>query len=102
MATAEAPVTQRRRALEQANRVRSARARVKHDITSGMVSVAEVVERRPDELATMTIGELLRSQPGWGPTRCSRLLRSLDISEGRTLGALTERQRRQLVTQLRG
>jgi hypothetical protein len=70
-------------------------------MTSGMISVAEVVERRPDELGTMTIAELLRSQPGWGPTRCSRLLRSLGISEGRTLGALTERQLRLLVARLR-
>ena len=101
MAIAEAPVPQRLRALEQANRVRSGRARLKREMAAGLVSAAEVIERCPHEVETMSIGELLRNQPRWGPARCSRLLLSAGISEGRPLGVLTERQRRDLVGRLR-
>ena len=101
MAIAEAPAPQRLRALEQANRVRSGRARLKREIATGAVTAAEVIERCPHEAETMAIGELLRSQPRWGPARCSRLLLSTGISDGRPLAALTERQRRDLVARLR-
>jgi len=101
MAMTEAPAPQRLRALEQANRVRSARARLKGEMAAGTLSAAEVIERCPPEVETMSIGELLRGQARWGPARCSRLLLSAGISEGRPLGALTERQRRDLVTRLR-
>jgi hypothetical protein len=101
MAIAEAPAPQRLRALEQANRVRSARARLKREMATGVVSAAEVIERCPSEVETMPIGELLRSQPRWGPARCSRLLLSAGITDGRPLAALTERRRRDLVARLR-
>ena len=42
---------------------------------------------------TMTVADLLLSQRGWGPRRCSKLLRSVSVSETATLGSLTERQR---------
>ena len=102
MAIAEAPVPQRLRALEQANRVRSVRARLRRDMAAGVVNAAEVLEQSPAEVETMSIGELLRSQARWGPARCSRLLLSAGISDGRLVGALTERQRRDLVARLGG
>ena len=100
MAIAEAPVPQRLRALEQANRVRSGRAHLKREMATGVLTAAEVIERCPLEAETMSIGELLRNQPRWGPARCSRLLLSAGISDGRPLAALTERQRRDLVARL--
>ena len=102
MAIAEAPAPQRLRALEQANRVRSGRARLKREMATGVVTAADVIEQCPYEAETMAIGELLRSQPSWGPARCSRLLLSAGISDGRPLAALTERQRRDVVGRLRG
>jgi hypothetical protein len=101
MDIAEAPAPQRLRALEQANRVRSGRARLKREMATGMTTAAEVIERCPNEAETMSIGGLLRNQPRWGPARCSRLLLFAGISDGRPLGALTERQRRDLVARLR-
>jgi hypothetical protein len=100
MAIAEAPVPQRLRALEQAKRVRSGRAHLKREMATGVLTAAEVIERCPLEAETMAIGELLRSQLRWGPARCSRLLLSAGISDGRPLAALTERQRRDLVARL--
>ena len=41
----------------------------------------------------MTVAELIVSQRGWGPTRSAKMLRSVSLSERRTLGSLTERQR---------
>ena len=41
----------------------------------------------------MTIAELLVSQRGWGPSRSSKMLRSVSLSEKKTLGSLTQRQR---------
>jgi hypothetical protein len=100
MATMTVVTPQALRALEHANHVRSARAQLKRAIAAGTLTAAAVIERCPDEAAGMTIGELLRSQPRWGPARCARLLLAADVSEARPLGALTGRQRGVLVARL--
>ena len=48
----------------------------------------------------MTVTELLSSQRGWGPTRAASCLRSVLLSESKTLGSLTERQRLMLAAVL--
>ena len=85
--------SQRLLALERATRVRVARAEVKRRLRSGEMVAAEVVLCCSRDTDTMTVGELLFSQPGWGPRRSSALLRSVSLSEAKTLGSLTERQR---------
>ena len=62
------------RALEQANRVRLARAELKRQIADGELSVADVVLECPWEAESMTIADLLMSQHRWGRTRCRRFL----------------------------
>ena len=81
------------RALEYANRVRLARARMKRMIASGELSAAEVVLACPWQAHTMAISDLLMSQKRWGRTRCRRLLVSLGVPENKQIGTLTERQR---------
>ena len=49
--------------------------------------------RNSSDTDTMTVAELLVSQRGWGPTRSAKMLRSVSLSEKKTLGSLTERQR---------
>jgi hypothetical protein len=88
---------QRLVALKRANRVRMTRAQLKRRLRSGEMAAAEVILCGSRDTDTMTVGELLLSQPGWGPTRSSTLLRSVALSEAKTLGALTERQRAMLV-----
>ena len=44
----------------------------------------------------MTIADLLMSQRRWGSTRCRRLLATIPMSETKTVGSMTERQRRAL------
>jgi hypothetical protein len=81
------------RALEYANRVRLARARMKRKIAAGELSATEVVLNCPWEAHSMSISDLLMSQKRWGRTRCRRLLVSLGVPENKQVGTLTERQR---------
>lgn len=88
------------RALEQANRVRLARAELKRRIALQEISAAEVVNSCPWEAESMELSDLLMSQRRWGRARCRRLLLSLGLPENKPLGTLTERQRRALVAVL--
>jgi hypothetical protein len=81
------------RALEYANRVRLARARMKRKIAAGELSAADVVVTCPWQAHSMAISDLLMSQKRWGRTRCRRLLVSLGVPENKQVGTLTERQR---------
>jgi hypothetical protein len=92
-ATVGAGQEQHLRALEYANRVRLARARMKRRIAAGELSVAEVVLGCPWQAHSMSISDLLMSQKRWGRTRCRRLLVSLGVPENKQVGTLTERQR---------
>jgi hypothetical protein len=92
-ATVSAGHEQHLRALEYANRVRLARARMKRKIGAGELSAAEVVLSCPWQAHSMSISDLLMSQKRWGRTRCRRLLVSLGVPENKQVGTLTERQR---------
>jgi hypothetical protein len=88
------------RALEYANRVRLARARMKRLIGAGELPAAEVVLSCPWQAHSMSISDLLMSQKRWGRTRCRRLLVSLGVPENKQVGTLTERQRHALAAVL--
>lgn len=101
-ATPTAPGPQHLRALARANEVRLARAELKRRVHDGEVTVAEVVLDTPWEAETMTVADLLTSQRRWGQTRCRKLLQGIPISEAKTVGSMTERQRRAVAGALRG
>jgi hypothetical protein len=84
-ATIDAGQEQHLQALEYANRVRLARARMKRRVAAGELSAAEA--------HSMSISDLLMSQKRWGRARCRRLLVSLGVPENKQVGTLTERQR---------
>jgi hypothetical protein len=88
------------RALERANEVRLARAELKRRVASGEVSVAEVIMQCPWEAESMAVADLLMSQRRWGQTRCRKFLAQIQMSEKKTLGSMTERQRRTLAAML--
>lgn len=92
-ATTGADREQHLRALEYANRVRLARAKMKRKVAAGELSAADVILTCPWQAQTMEISELIMSQRRWGRTRCRRLLMSLGVNETRAIGKLTERQR---------
>jgi hypothetical protein len=100
-AVAPAPSDQQHlRALARANQIRLARAALKRQIAGGRTPAAEVILEAPWEAASMTVADVLTSQRRWGTTRCRKVLSAVQISETKTVGALTERQRRALARRL--
>jgi hypothetical protein len=91
---------QRRNALQRANHVRGARAELKRQLRGGEVIAADTILLSSHDMDTMTVTELLSSQRGWGPIRVAKILRSVSLSERKTLGSLTERQRLMLAAVL--
>ena len=83
-------------ALSRANQVRLARAELKRRVACGEISVGEVILESPWEAGSMTVADLLMSQRRWGLTRCRKVLAQIPVSETKTVGSLTDRQRRAL------
>lgn len=48
----------------------------------------------------MPIADLLASQRRWGTTRCRKFLAAIPMSETKTIGSMTDRQRRELAMRL--
>jgi hypothetical protein len=88
------------RALEQANKVRLARADLKRRVALQQTSVVDVIVDCPWQAESMSISDLLMSQRRWGRARCRRLLVSLGIPENKQIGTFTERQRSAIVAGL--
>jgi hypothetical protein len=88
------------RALERANEVRLARAELKRRVAIGDTDVAEVIVDCPWEAESMAVADLLMSQRRWGQTRCRKFLSQIPMSEKKTIGSMTERQRLALAAML--
>lgn len=86
---------QRRRALVEANRIRSARAVAKVELKHGRRRLADVLED-PD-MATAKIVDLLVAVPKVGRVKAHRWLTRARISPSRTVGGLTVRQRAEVL-----
>jgi hypothetical protein len=91
---------QHMRALERANEVRLARADLKRKVAFGKLDVAEVIVYCPWEAQSMAVVDLLMSQRRWGRARCRKLLAQLPMSENKTVGSMTTRQRRAIAVML--
>jgi hypothetical protein len=102
--TAEArmsPGPQHMQALQRANAVRLARAELKRRVAVGEISAAEVILDTPWQAESMTVSDLLTSQRRWGHTRCRKFLQCVPMSENKTVGSMTDRQRQALAHMLR-
>jgi hypothetical protein len=94
---------QRQRALEKAGAARRQRAEVKDKLKMGALSLGELFEAtdRGDEsgnmLAKLKVVSVLESLPGVGKVNAKRLLKGLDISDGRRLGGVGDKQRERLL-----
>jgi hypothetical protein len=88
------------RALERANKVRLARAELKRRVSTGEITVAEVILDCPWEAESMAVADLLMSQRRWGQTRCRKFLAQVPMSEKKTVGSMTDRQRGNLAAML--
>ena len=84
------------RALQRANEVRLARAELKRQVAVGDIDAADVILECPWEAHSMAVADLLMSQRRWGQTRCRKFLAQIPMSEKKTIGSMTDRQRRTL------
>ncbi len=92
--------SQHMRALERANKVRLARAELKRSVATGELDAAEVILDCPWQAESMAVADLLMSQRRWGQTRCRKFLAQIPMSETKTVGSMTDRQRRTLAAML--
>src|ERR1700722_18466677 len=91
---------QHMRALARANEVRLARAELKRRVMDGETTAADVILDSPWEVETMAVAELLMSQHRWGHTRARRFLATVPMTETKTIGSMTARQRHSLAEML--
>ncbi|HHC07122.1 MAG TPA: integration host factor [Actinobacteria bacterium] len=93
---------QRRRALERAAEARRRRAEIKSLLSTGSLTLREVLERAEEDeiLAGTKIGAIVGSLPGMGKVKTKRLLAELGIAENRRLRGLGSRQREALLDHL--
>lgn len=96
----ESSHAQRLAALAQANRIRSERARLKAALRAGEVRPAPLLLDPPECLGSASVAEVLLAVPGIGQVKVRRLLQAAQLSPGRKLGRLSERQRAELVAAL--
>ena len=89
-------------ALERANQVRLARAELKRSVAAGTQTAADIVLACPPEAEGMAIADLLMSQKRWGRTRCRKFLAAIPLSENKTIGSMTDRQRQACAAHLPG
>ena len=95
-----APAPQYMRALERANQVRLARAELKRKVSMDEIDAAEVILSCPWEAHSMAVADLLMSQRRWGQMRCRKFLAQIPMSEKKTIGSMTDRQRQTLADRL--
>jgi hypothetical protein len=91
---------QRMDALRRANNVRSRRAELKASLKSGDVSILSVIQDPPDYLLTAKILDVLMAAPKYGRVKAARVMERCRISPSKTVGGLSDRQRRELIDAL--
>lgn len=95
--TPERSLDQRKRALQQANEVRTARAALKRDLKAGRVKIQDLLMKPPPYLLTAKVIDMLLAVPKVGRVKGNKILKSCRISHSKTFGGLSERQRNEIV-----
>jgi hypothetical protein len=88
---------QRMDALQRANRVRSQRAALKGELKKGKVSIRSVLADPPDFLGTAKVVDVLMAAPKCGRVKSAKIMEQCRVSQSKTVGGLSERQRRELL-----
>ncbi len=99
--TPDRSLEQRLAALQQANYIRSRRARLKRDLKAGRADLAPLLLEPPSWLETAKVTDLLLTLPKYGRVKTTKILRHLAIAPSKTVGGLSRRQRAALVATLR-
>jgi endonuclease III len=91
---ATAPVRsldQRMEALARANDIRVRRAQLKKDLKLGKVQIEEILDDPPEYVGTAI------SMSKFGRVKAARFLNQSRISQSKTVGGLSDRQRAELI-----
>ncbi len=100
-AAPERSLDQRMEALKRANGIRTARAKLKKDLKAGRSSIHALLRDPPEYVMTAKVFDMLLAVPKYGRVKANRILNQCRISPSKTIGGLSERQRAELVSQLR-
>jgi hypothetical protein len=92
---------QRMRALRRANEIRSRRAKLKRDLKAGKAKIETLLLDPPDYVLSAKAFDMILAVPKYGRVKANRILGQCRISPSKTIGGLSERQRAELVGQLR-
>ncbi len=93
----ERSLDQRMEALRRANDIRVRRAQLKKDLKDGRVRVEAILGDPPEYVETAKVFDILMAVPKFGRVKAARFLNQCRISQSKTVGGLSERQRAELI-----
>jgi hypothetical protein len=93
----ERSLDQRMDALKRANDIRVKRAQLKKDLKDGRVRIEQILQTPPDYVSTAKVIDILMAVPKFGRVKAARFLNTCRISQSKTVGGLSDRQRTELV-----
>jgi S13-like H2TH domain len=97
---AQAPLRsldQRMEALKRANDIRVRRAQLKKDLKDGRILIEKILVSPPEYVETAKVFDMLMAVPKFGRFKAARFLNQCRISQSKTVGGLSERQRTELI-----
>jgi hypothetical protein len=93
----ERSLDQRMEALKRANNIRVKRARLKKDLKDGRRRIEEILADPPEFVSTAKVFDMLMAVPKFGRVKAARFLNQCRISQSKTVGGLSDRQRAELI-----
>lgn len=87
-------------ALRKANEIRTRRAQLKKELKNGETDIVQVLSNPPEFLVTAKVMDLLLVVPKFGRVKATRVLTRCRISQAKTVGGLSDRQRTELIDTL--
>jgi hypothetical protein len=93
----ERSLDQRMDALRRANDVRVRRAKLKKDLKEGRIRIQAILGSPPEYVETAKVIDILMAVPKFGRVKAARFLNTCRISQSKTVGGLSDRQRAELI-----
>ena len=93
----ERSLDQRMDALRRANDVRVRRAQLKKDLKDGKIRIQTILGDPPEYVETAKVIDILMAVPKFGRVKAARFLNTCRISQSKTVGGLSDRQRSELI-----
>jgi hypothetical protein len=92
---------QRKAALKKASEARSARAKLLQSVKSGELTFKAVLGKVGDPVVDkLKVSALIKSLPGYGNAKATKVMEELGISDTRRVGGLGNRQKQALIERL--